>query len=683
MKCKSKNEYIDLVKATSEHLAVFKTRQDIIEWLRPRINTTNSYSELGREIIDEISVKTHNILEGFLDYLELPIYVEDFLTINPSEAEHRVKECKYQSEFEDAILKFCNETKNWFLTLATRYEYSLICLALSDRCEAAYKQYEAEYSNILESFKPFKNTDELNNYKYRLLGGFHYNGMSSENVEKSYYSIKDSLIEKALNASVAPIKRIGEILGFVPELLSQNVIKEYVLKKERELFKYQKTFGRSYGIYFMLPEYVANIIFDYYRYLGPCYLSFLRKVFKGDRPFKKPIINERLKVADLKPNRTLLIFDYDGTVFNTDRLREARRSKSVSEKELAKIDYIEGFKELFLCTNSPLYLERYKVLGITSAYDSYYKALLNTHPDFSRILSYGTIRTSEKIKELKKFFQLHQNEFDVVIAFGDDEKDALIYSRLGIKFYIVNNYFGYDGKIEEILEKAVKNKAQDFRKNYLHDVKPLTYTSYKLKYFDDVVIYYKNYLDTFYEDYDGIVHGSKNAPVQGNVKPQIYDARTEMGKHSKNDYILNHLDELASLFDDLPLDKNSILVCVPGHAETIPDKQKPMYKLLECIARRHNVAMINDVILYRKKETEESKEGSRGIDKHLESLAITETGKKAIKGKTIYLFDDIATSGSSMMACSAILYHFNAGHIVCVCVARTCGDGKYAPVVIK
>ena len=277
-----------------------------------------------------------------------------------------------------------------------------------------------------------------------------------------------------------------------------------------------------------------------------------------------PVITETKKPVEVKislSNKTLFVFDFDGTVFNTDHLRFKRKNRQVTENDIKNVDYIEGFKELFLNKDSRLYLGKFKVLGITSSYDFYYQTMLNTHQDFLKLLSYKTIKTSEKIKELKAFMIKHKNEFDDVIAFGDDEKDALIYSKLGIKFYIVNNYYGYDPEADKILEQAKKNKENCFRKNYLHDVKIVGQTGYKINYFDDVVLYYKNYLKTLrFDMVEMRDKGSDYAPSVGGVAPlRVFEAKNEMGKHSKNDYILNHLDQLASLFDDLPLDKNSVL----------------------------------------------------------------------------------------------------------------------------
>lgn len=567
------------------------------------------------------------------------------------------------------------------------FEKEISELLNSDRCESAFKEINSKFDTILSLALPFKDDVAVRQYRNRLYGGFDYNDISTQQALNKYETLKPDLIDRVVQCCNVAAKEVEKIFGLLPFSLTQPQIKKYVVEKEKERYQWhvRPSGPDKYGIYFMMPETLNRIGQEYFRYILPYYISAMRDAIKSKQ--RKAIQEKEKASADkvISSTKVLLIFDYDGTVFNTDGLRRARNKKQVKKEDLLKIDYIEGFNDIFLNPKSRLYLERFNVLGITSSYTDYYRTLLDNHGEFSRLVNMGTIRSSEKLASLRKFFTEHKGEFEEVIAFGDDDKDALVYSKLGLKYYIVNNYYGYEPKVEDILNIAIKNQKYNFRRNYLHDVKTVTFSRYNLRYFDDIVVYYKNYLDTLrFDEEAGVERGSNYSPSQGNLKPlRVYKARNEMGKFSKNEYILNHLDSIAALFDDLPLDKNSVLVCIPGHAETKIDYSKPMFKLLQRIASRHNIPMISDGVLYRTKETEESKDGSRSIDKHLESIGITEAGKKAIKGRNVYLFDDIVTSGSSMMACSQILYHYHAGHVVCVCIARTCGDGNFAPTEIK
>lgn len=385
--------------------------------------------------------------------------------------------------------------------------------------------------------------------------------------------------------------------------------------------------------------------------------------------------------------RRLLIFDLDGTVFDTDYLRIERTISNVIGSELMNVKYIHGFEGIFLNEKSELFLGKNDVLVITSSKDYYSNQLLLGHKDFSNFVTYPVIKTSSKKQKLIEFFNINNIDCSNVIAFGDDEKDANVYSELGLKFYIVPNIVGYSCSDEII--KIANESVNNFRNNYLYDYKKMdskeekTYGFYSY-YLDGVIIYYKNYNVTIYQDCQGHMHGSNNCPSQGFRVPIHNFNNYELGKSNKHYTLESRKEEFANEFDDLLYNDNIIIAKVPSHDELELNKEKPMSKILQILLEKHKNCINGLNLLLRNTITEESKNkgNNRTIWDHLETIYVN-CDKKFLEDKTVYLFDDIFTSGTSLMACSELLYRSGAGHVVCFCIARTCGDGKYAPVEIK
>lgn len=376
--------------------------------------------------------------------------------------------------------------------------------------------------------------------------------------------------------------------------------------------------------------------------------------------------------------KKLLIFDLDGTIFDTDFLRQDRNDYSL----LNKVKYIKGFEKNFLDKNSSLNVIYNDFLIVTSSSFSYYSKLLNIYSDLKKNLNWEVLGTSYKKRDLRAFLQNVKQEYTDVIAFGDDEKDANVYSELGLDYYIVDNYYGYNKTDKEIIEISKRNKKYEFRNNYLYDLKKCYSNGenqFKSDYFDDIVIYYKHYYNTYRINEFGYQEGSDFAPAIRKVKPlKVYNIY-EMGKLSKNDTIIQQIDYFASTFNDLYIDENVVLIRVPGHDEVVHNFNKPMSRLIRKIINNHKKGVNGEEYLRRKKVEPESKSGNRSIWRHLSSIEILDSYKPLLKGKTVYLFDDICTSGTSMMACVELLYRAKVAHVVCFCLCRTCGHDKYAP----
>lgn len=351
----------------------------------------------------------------------------------------------------------------------------------------------------------------------------------------------------------------------------------------------------------------------------------------------------------------LLIFNLDNSVFN-----------------------IPNFNKVFLSKASPLNLFKNRVLFLTNKGEEAVKPLLEQHKEIHyTFIQYKAYSRKDFIRTQLKFWKVEE-----ILAFGASEKDANIYSDSGIGFYIVSKLNGYPD-VETILIEAVKERYNPWRNEFLYDHK-FEVANYQLHTPSlEVVIYYKCYLDTKRYDKSNRLTGCDFAPEIDNRKPLKVFNQLEFGQTKKNINILHHLDSFAGLFKDIYIDNKIILVRVPGHDEVTYRSASPMSKLIARIIELHGSGVNGACFLKRNRVTVAAKEEERNSVKHLQTITVIDEAKELIKDRTIYLFDDICTSGSTMLACSHILKQAGARNVVCFCIAHTCTIGKLAPREIK
>ncbi len=696
----TKKEYLEAIESTAEALIVFRDENCIDDWLKSNNFLDKSWEALAKLVYNFLKSSICGALQSLFDLLSLPLFAPDYFYFFSADIlENALRDCSSLESFKDCVLEFCGGYKDHFLHICEDIDYEFYLLSLTEECWPTGYWLLTKGSEISKGADPFFGNDKkILSYLCALPNLPSSPEEGDSNFADAFETVKGDLISEVLKCTLGQTRIIGNILGFLPSVFREDRIKKHILEEEENVYESIIQSNAALSLYFSLFKDISRLGEAYLQQHLHCMALFLLDCSETspDRPAwskhkTRYLISHQSSLSPfeqdslaLPPEKTLLIFDFDHGIFDIDYLRESRKNFAPDEACLAKTRYVPGFEKAFLEKESPLYLKRFKVLGLMPESDECASALLDSHPEFSQFLTYTLRGRDNTVMRLKSFLEAHKEDFEFVIGFGEAETDACIYSRLGINFYIVNKFYGYDVDPKNVIQAIRSSQRLDFRRHYLHDKKTIGYSYYQFDKFDEIVVYYKNYLDTFRYDYWGGSRGSCYAPEQGSVKPlKVYSASTELGKSHKSQYILDHLDAFSGLFDDLPLDDWAILTCVPAHDELVIDKEKPMYKLLKAIAEKHSIELPPDGVLYRTKEVSESKNGDRNIDKHLESIAITETGKEAIRGKTVYLFDDIVTSGSSMMACSKILYDAGAGHVVCLCIARTCGDGKFAPVEIE
>lgn len=536
------------------------------------------------------------------------------------------------------------------------------------------------------------------------------------------------------------IKRLDEAKDRIPFLINKeksryyqakicraenkNPLEEYILKANRGDYTSMKILVDEYRSGKIVPQDIKQALFWAYQLFDKykdksafSYLIFenyenkdkLKKLFIEAR--KKGIIftreqeeqyqalmtenatrsnkqNDLQTSNNLTNSKRLIILDLDGTIFDTDRFRKERNSSiKIPLSKLSRVEYILGFEETFLRKDSFFFLGNYDVIIVSSSPKEYVTFLLDSHPKLKKYIKYY-LCGSKKKKIIRNFLSKHQ-DYGEIYAFGDDEKDANVYAKLDLKFYIVKNGVGYPSQ-SIFIKKELNQSKNNFRKKYLYDYKTLRRMQercgkFSSDYFDDIVVYFKCYNVTNNHYAANENKGSDYCPPVESVMPIKNFDKCEFKKANKNQTIIGNLDYFSKIIlFDLPIDMETVLVRIPGHDEVEYDESKPMSRVIKEVIKNHNGQGIDgSSILRRSCKTDESKNGNRIIEKHLQTIYVDETKRGVLKGKTVFLLDDISTSGASLVACTELLYRAGAGHVICICLARTCGYGKFAPVEIE
>ncbi len=365
-----------------------------------------------------------------------------------------------------------------------------------------------------------------------------------------------------------------------------------------------------------------------------------------------------------------LIFDLDGTVFDTNCIRKKREkyeANSIPESILNKIQLIEGFEDLFMNPKSELYLKENKVLFITNSPEKYAKYLLKLHKldEYEYESHFSCYKNKSKL--ISEFVKKSGLKIENFIAFGDEEKDAQLYSQCGIPFYIVNKYYGYD-IIRDLMTNIITPDKKDFRHEFMYDVIKKKF-DFDTKYFDDFIVYYCRYYDKNKDNF-----GRCPSMSGRNYFKKITCSEF---KYKKGEYVKSHLSDLMEKDYKnigISLPKNAVFVKIPGHNETSYNPNSPCSILIKELCQKYGKERDYSDFLIRSSVVRNHDSG-RDINDHVKTIIPIKT--KKITGKIVYLFDDVCTTGTQMSVCIDKLYKAGAGHVICFCICRTCPGDNY------
>ncbi len=279
-----------------------------------------------------------------------------------------------------------------------------------------------------------------------------------------------------------------------------------------------------------------------------------------------------------------------------------------------------------------------------------------------------------KHKMINKYIETYNINRRETIAFVCDEKDAFLFNSLGIDYYIVNRVSGYADFPSNIYKGNITSMRCKFlchRAFFKNDKYPNVFKGFVSKYMDDLVLYYRR---TYYAKGDNDRMPEPFFTINGSKLDSI--CWENFGIRKAEEPINNKFwhEKYWHDFDIIEIKSNLIMCKVPGSKETKDNYKKNSIcsKIIDYLCEKHNIPYSNKGnILYRLVETEPLRYNNEHRSVKDIKATIEVRNRSVVKGKLVYLFDDIFTTGASMIACAEKLYEAGAGHVVCFAIAKT------------
>jgi predicted amidophosphoribosyltransferase len=159
------------------------------------------------------------------------------------------------------------------------------------------------------------------------------------------------------------------------------------------------------------------------------------------------------------------------------------------------------------------------------------------------------------------------------------------------------------------------------------------------------------------------IFGERNPNFTKDTGGRILDLK-DSDKNAIDYYcelIMNELKEIFQKHNDI-----SVAV-VPSHD---PNKFNSGIRcFVSEFARRYNLIDANTCLVRYKLVEKLAHGGDRSIETHLNSIRVENV--KLIKGKKVFVIDDVTTSGNSLLACKKLLEDAGAYKVLCIALAKT------------
>lgn len=174
------------------------------------------------------------------------------------------------------------------------------------------------------------------------------------------------------------------------------------------------------------------------------------------------------------------------------------------------------------------------------------------------------------------------------------------------------------------------------------------------------------YLDDYYpyrvfDEYGNKIINSKFSKKNGGYILDIKNNLDE-GINYYTNKILKELEKARHM------DRLNIIMYVPSSQA---GKQScGIRKVLENIVNQYKHVKLLDCLERKETINKLAKGGNRDINIHLNSI-ILKSSLDEIKNKNIFIFDDVTTTGNSLLACKSIVEKYNPNAVLCIALAKT------------
>ncbi|WP_342625017.1 phosphoribosyltransferase [Pseudomonas alkylphenolica] len=150
-----------------------------------------------------------------------------------------------------------------------------------------------------------------------------------------------------------------------------------------------------------------------------------------------------------------------------------------------------------------------------------------------------------------------------------------------------------------------------------------------------------------------------------NIKNQSNEARAQARRRAAVNYFTKVLTTppggLSKLVDGDPC----FFAVVPSH--TKGNVSEGLMSLMRNLIKDFNFVNANNILLRYNSVQKAAAGGVRCVKVHSDSIRVTEE----INGKTVFLFDDVASTGCSLLACKELLLKAGASRVAMIALGRT------------
>lgn len=117
-------------------------------------------------------------------------------------------------------------------------------------------------------------------------------------------------------------------------------------------------------------------------------------------------------------------------------------------------------------------------------------------------------------------------------------------------------------------------------------------------------------------------------------------------------------------------DTQKVFCIVPSH--TAGNVSAGLTELIGNICDRYGFLNQNNYLRRHKSVPKAATGGPRNQEIHIDSIQVTHP--EQVRDKTVYLFDDITTTGSSLIACKSLLLTAGADRVVMIALGQTSNE---------
>ena len=116
------------------------------------------------------------------------------------------------------------------------------------------------------------------------------------------------------------------------------------------------------------------------------------------------------------------------------------------------------------------------------------------------------------------------------------------------------------------------------------------------------------------------------------------------------------------------VEANVVVAIAPGHTEGPPSSNNFLYGILSSL-NIQNMIFCGDLLVRTKEIKKSTDGGNRSQKEHEETIKVS--SPDAVKGKHVYIFDDIYTSGATLCACKNVVLKAGAANVKIFAVGKT------------